>query len=187
MVLPSPKSSSTKGFNHSSGLFIFLVPVPCSQSTSLLVTAALQLISQPDSLSVTFSWLCFPCSSSSNVHSVWCDAGLECETHLVLLWDKKVFNFYREVSALLFSLCFLPRKKGLKLEVCRDQEITPAWRCKAEFCSLCSPILFSGLLCPILPFAWIWLPSGQAFYSPLPHGIACLCICTDSSADQFSF
>lgn len=83
-----------------------------------------------------------------------------------------MLDFYREVSALQFSLCFLPGKKGLKLEVCRDPGATPAWRSNAEFCSLCFPILFSGLLCSRLPFPWIWFPSGQAFDSPLHHGLA---------------
>lgn len=113
--------------------------------------------------------LCFLCLSHSNARSAWCDARLECETHSVWLRDKKVLDFYREFSALLLSLCFLPGKKGLKFG--RDPGITPAWRSKAEFCSLCFPILFSGLLCSRLPFPWIWLPSGQAFYSLLHHGI----------------
>lgn len=77
MVLPSPKFPSTKSFNHSFGLSF--VPVPCSQSTSLLVTAAFQLISQPDPLSATFSWLCsllpllFPqqCTFLPGVIQVW--------------------------------------------------------------------------------------------------------------------
>lgn len=103
------------------------------------------------------------CLSHSNARSAWCDAGLVCETHSVLLWYKKVLDFYREISVLLFSLCFLPGKKGLKFGT--DPGRTPAWRSKAEFCSLCFPILFSGLLCSRLPFPWIWLPSGHLLHN----------------------
>lgn len=186
MVLPSPESPPTEGFSHSSGLFIFLVSVPRSQPTSLLVTAALQLISQPDPPSVTFSWLCslllLLFSQQCTFCLLWCRFGV---------WHPLSFAVRQKgvwfLQGSLFSLCFLLGKKGLKLEVCRDPGTTPACGSKAEFCSLCFPILFSGLLCSRLPFPWIWLLSGKPFTALTPWHCICLCICTDPPANQFSF
>lgn len=150
--------------------------MPCSQSTSSLVPAALQLVSQPDLPSVPLSWLCsllpLPFPQQCTFYLVWCTFGVW--NPLSLAVRQKGVGFLQEVSALLLSLCFLPGKKGFKFS--RDPRRTPAWRSRAEFCSLCFPILFSGLLCSRLPFPWIWLPSGQTFYSLLHHGIAPLSV-----------
>lgn len=94
------------------------------------------------------------------------------------IWSVKSTSFYCEAKRCLISTgkfqpCCLVCVSYLERKALSWKFVeTPAWRSKAEFCSLCSPILFSGLLCPRLPFLWIWLPSGQAFYSPLPHGTA---------------
>lgn len=112
MVMPSPKSASTKWFQSLfwtlTFMFLCLVhnphPLWLQQLSSWFLSQILFLSPSPGYVS------CFSCLSHSNACSSWCDAGLERETHSVLLWDKKVFDFYREVSALLFSLCFLPRK-----------------------------------------------------------------------------
>lgn len=186
MVLPSSESPSTEGFNRSSGLlssfsFLCLVHNPhpfwLQRISSWFLSQILFVSPSPGCV------LCFPHSSCSNACSAWCNAGLEGETHWVLLWGKKVFDSYREVSASLFSLCVLPGKKGLKLEVCRDPETTPTWRSKAVVCSLCFPILFSWLLYSRLPFPWIL--SGWALQPLTPWHCICLHICTDSLANQF--
>lgn len=76
-----------------------------------------------------------------------------------------MFDFYREVSALLFSLCFLAGKKCLKLEVCTEtQKQHLLGGAKLSFALFASPSCSLDCHAPDFFFP------GSGFF--LDHGIA---------------